>query len=136
MSTKKVFSILLTLLFIIAMAGCGGGVSSQTAPVSPPGSGPGPGTATVYWNPVMTYIDGSPINNTRVPTGYKIYYGTAPGYYTTTLKITISQIADPNSPRYTISGLSRGTTYYFAVSAYDANNVDSALSIERSKTIL
>jgi len=128
MSTKKLFSSIFISLLIIVTAGCSkGGVSSQPTTPSPTGTG----TATVFWNPVTTYTDNSPLT----PAGYKIYYGTAPGYYTQTMNIMIGQLSNPNSPRYTINGLSRGSKYYFAVCAYDSSNVDSALSIEVSKTI-
>jgi hypothetical protein len=133
MSQKKAFSMLFISLFVFVATGCGGGVSSQVATASPPGSGAG--TATIHWNAVTTYTDTTLINTTGIPTGYKIHYGTAPGYYTTTVNITISQLADRNSPRYTITGLSQGTRYYFAVSAYDSSNVDSSLSAEVSKII-
>ena len=131
MSQKKAFSMLFISLFVFAATGCGGGVSSQVTTASPSGAG----TATVHWNAVTTYTDTTMINTTGIPTGYKIHYGTSPGYYTTTVNITISQLADRNSPRYTITGLSRGTRYYFAVSAYDSSNVDSSLSTEVSKII-
>ena len=132
MSMKKVFSILFISLLIIVTAGCAGGGSSQSTMASPSGTGPsGTGTASVFWNPVTRYTDSSLLT----PAGYKIYYGTAPGYYTATTNITIGQLTDPNSPRYTINGLSRGTRYYFAVSAYDSSNIDGDLSIEVSKTI-
>jgi hypothetical protein len=127
MSMKKVFSIYLLSLLIIVTAGCKSGVSSQPATPAPAGTG----TATVFWNPVKTYTDSSSLT----PAGYKIYFGTAPGYYTKTVNIMTGQLSNPNSPRYTINGLSRGTKYYFAVCAYDSSNVDSDLSIEVSKTI-
>lgn len=127
MSMKKVFSILLISLFVIMMAGCGGEITTQLTTVSSSGTG----TATVSWNTVTTYTDSSSLT----PAGYKIHYGTAPSYYTETANITIGQLTNPNSPRYAINGLSRGTKYYFAVSAYDSSNVESALSTEVSKTI-
>jgi hypothetical protein len=119
MSMKKVFSILFILLLIIVTAKCRGGGSSGT------------GTATVFWNPVTTYTNNLPLT----PAGYTIHYGTAPGHYTTNTNIPLDQLTNSNSPSYTIHGLPRGTTYYFAVSAYDSSNVTSGLSREVSKTI-
>ena len=64
--------------------------------------------------------------------GYKIYFGTSSGNYTS-----------PGSPTvigkvstYTLTGLQRNTTYFFALSAYDNAGNESALSAETSKSIL
>ncbi|QIZ07197.1 DNRLRE domain-containing protein [Priestia megaterium] len=46
-------------------------------------------------------------------TGYNLKYGTAPGSYTNTIKIT--DVSGLNS--YTVTGLTNSTPYYFAVSA-------------------
>ena len=111
---------LFTSLFVIVTTGCGSKNSSQST-----------GTATVFWNPVTTYTNNLPLT----PAGYTIHYGTASGLYSTNKNILLGQLANPNSPSYTITGLSQGTRYYFAVSAYDSSNVSSALSTEVSKTV-
>jgi chitodextrinase len=49
--------------------------------------------------------------------GYRIYYGTAPGVY---LQARGSGIAVGNVTTYMVTGLSRGTRYYFAVTAIGA----------------
>src|ERR1043166_6787945 len=60
-------------------------------------------------------------------TGYKLYYGTSSSNYT-------SVVNAGNSTSNTINGLQIGTTYYFAVSAYNAST-ESAPSSEISYTI-
>ncbi len=45
-------------------------------------------------------------------TGYKIYYGTASGNYTTTLDVG-------NVTTYTVTGLNSGTNYCFAATCYN-----------------
>jgi hypothetical protein len=55
--------------------------------------------------------------------GYNIYYGTASDYYTK--KITIG-----NTNTVAISNLVCGATYYFAVTAFDANGNESGFSNE------
>jgi hypothetical protein len=60
--------------------------------------------------------------------GYKIHIGTAAGIYNATVDVR-------NVTSYNLSNLAIGTTYYFAVSAYDTAGTDSALSNEVSKSI-
>lgn len=64
--------------------------------------------------------------------GYRIYYGTAPGEYQQPYGqgITVGNVT-----RYTVGGLSHGTTYYFAVTAYSASNGESAYSNEVSTSL-
>lgn len=57
--------------------------------------------------------------------GYRVYYGTASRGYTITNQV--GKVA-----RAVISGLRSGTTYYFAVTAYGTNNLDSDFSDELS----
>ncbi|HHS12526.1 MAG TPA: T9SS type A sorting domain-containing protein [bacterium] len=57
--------------------------------------------------------------------GYKVYYGTQRGVYSTILNVG-------NNLSYDISGLVDGTTYYFAVTAYDQSGNESPYSEEVS----
>lgn len=59
-------------------------------------------------------------------TGYKVKYGTTAGSYSTTLDVG-------NVLSKTITGLTNGTTYYFAVTAYNTAG-ESANSNEKSAT--
>lgn len=56
--------------------------------------------------------------------GYKVYFGTAPGQYSTPVTVT--------APSYTFQGATDKTTYYVAVSAFDTSGNESALSDEVS----
>ena len=75
-------------------------------------------TATLSWYP----------NSETNLAGYKIHIGTAAGIYNATVDVR-------NVTSYNLSNLAIGTTYYFAVSAYDTAGTDSALSNEVSKSI-
>jgi len=61
--------------------------------------------------------------------GYKLSYGTSSGNYTSTIDAG-------NTTTYTVSGLTEGAKYYFAVKAYDtAKTTESAYSNEINTTI-
>lgn len=78
------------------------------------------GSAGLTWNP----------NNETDLAGYKIYKATSSGAYgapvTTLPKTTTS---------YTVTGLQTGTTYFFAITAYDNAGNESPPSGEVSKSI-
>lgn len=57
--------------------------------------------------------------------GYNIYYGQASGNYT-------NEISVGNMTNLTVSGLSGGTTYYFAAKALDSSGAESGFSLQTS----
>ena len=57
--------------------------------------------------------------------GFRVYYGTASGDYATTVDVG-------NTTAYTAANLEEGTTYYFAVTAYDINRNETGFSNEAS----
>ncbi len=85
------------------------------------------GTATLTWN----------ANTEADLSGYKIYYGTVSRTGTTPCANAgyTSSINVGNVLTYTFNNLTDGVTYYFAVSAYDTSNNESACSIQQSKVI-
>ena len=60
--------------------------------------------------------------------GYNVYYGGASGNYTNTLSAG-------NATNATISGLVKGTTYYFAATTYSSSGVQSPFSNEVSYSV-
>ncbi len=60
--------------------------------------------------------------------GYKFHYGTVSKNYQHTVDVK-------NNTSCTISGLTEGTTYYFAATAYNDKNIESSLSEELAYTI-
>jgi len=60
--------------------------------------------------------------------GYKVYYGTASGTYSSTVNVG-------NTTTYTIPSVSTGKTYYVAVTAYNSSSTESAKSTEVSAYI-
>ena len=79
-------------------------------------------TASLAWDPVVA---------TNF-SGYRIYYGTAPGTYQQTYGQGISV---GNVTTYTLTGLSNGTRYYFAVTSVDTSGNESVYSNEAFKDI-
>jgi hypothetical protein len=80
---------------------------------------------TLSWDPPTENSDGTPLSDLA---GYKIYYGTSSGNYTTVVDVM-------NATIYTIKNLPEGFTYYFAVTAYDIYGNESEFSNEVSKII-
>jgi len=73
--------------------------------------------------------------------GYKIYYDTSPGdpYYGTDAEQGISPITvflndlhDLHNPKFTLTGLGDSGDYYFALTAFDNENLESDFSNEAS----
>src|SRR4029453_6463187 len=69
--------------------------------------------------------DGTPVPNLA---GYKLYSGSQTGQYKTTIPVGLTTT-------YTVTNVSAGQTYYFAVKAYDSSGTESAFSNEVSVTI-
>lgn len=65
--------------------------------------------------------------------GYKIHYGTISRGYTRSVDVGLT--STPTSPQYTVNNLTEGTTYFFAVTAYDSSGNESGYSNEASKVI-
>jgi hypothetical protein len=84
------------------------------------------GSASLTWIPPTQNSDGSALTNLA---GYKIYYGTAPGSLSQSIKI-----ASVGLTSYTISNLSTAT-WYFGMTAYTASGAESSISNIGSKTI-
>lgn len=65
--------------------------------------------------------------------GYKIYYGTTPGTYSTGVDQGMGVIVD-GKVTGAVGELVAGTTYYFAATAYDTDGFESLPSNEVSWT--
>jgi len=74
------------------------------------------GVATLDWMPPTENSDGSVLTNLA---GYTVYYGTSPDNLSQSVKVT-----NPGLTAYAVTGLSSGT-WYFAVTSYSADGVES-----------
>jgi len=62
--------------------------------------------------------------------GYRVYWGSSSGSYS---QAHGAGVNTGSTTSYTVTGLTVGRTYYFAVTAYDAAGNESAFSGEVSK---
>jgi len=85
------------------------------------------GSAMVSWTPPLENNDGSALTDLA---GYKIYYGTTAGKYTTTIDVNNTNITD-----YLIGNLTGPNTYYFVMTAYNSTGDESVYSNIASKII-
>jgi hypothetical protein len=80
--------------------------------------------AALSWTAPATNTDGTSATNLA---GYKLHIGSSPGNYQQNIDVG-------NLTSYSDSSLNDGSTYYFAVTAYNASGVESANSNEVSKS--
>ena len=83
------------------------------------------GTATLTWTAPTQRTDGSPLTNLA---GYNIYWGTSQS------SLSKKASVGAGTTTYVVENLGPGT-WYFAVTAYDSNNLESDRSNVASKTI-
>ena len=84
------------------------------------------GSATLSWQPPTQRTDGTSLLDLK---GYHILYGSSPGSYPN--RITLD---NPGLTSYVVSNLSQGT-WYFVMTAFDANGAESSQTGVVSKTI-
>jgi|UPI00077EA6A7 hypothetical protein len=99
-------------------SGTTGGGSTPTTPVKSTTNG----VVTLDWTPPTSNSDGSVLTNLA---GYKVYYGTSPTDLSQSVKVS-----NPGLASYSVTGLNSGT-WYFAVTSYSSDGVESG----RTKTV-
>jgi len=92
-------------------------VQDASKSTSPPAAPQATGSATLSWQPPTRNTDGSTLTNLA---GYYIFYGTTPD----SLPITVN-VTNPGVSRYVIAGLESAKTWYFEMTAYDKNGMQS-----------
>lgn len=84
------------------------------------------GSATVSWTAPTKNTDGSALTDLA---GFRVYYGSNPA-----LLDQVAQAPGATTTSATINNLPEGSTWYFAVKAYNTRNAESALSAAASKS--
>lgn len=80
--------------------------------------------ATLAWSAPTTNTNGTAATNLA---GFNVYVGTSSGSYSQ--KINAGDVTS-----YTVANLNSGSTYYFAVTAYNTSGMESTYSNQASKT--
>jgi len=84
------------------------------------------GVATLDWQPPTQNSDGTILTNLA---GYTVYYGTDRNNLSQSVKVS-----NPGLASYTVTGLTSGT-WYFAVTSFSADGVESTRTTTVSTTI-
>jgi hypothetical protein len=84
------------------------------------------GSATLTWLPPTTNTNGTPLTNLA---GYKVYWGTSQGNYTSSVTIM-----NPGLATYVVGNLTPNT-YYFTVTALNSAGTESVFSNVASKVV-
>ena len=100
--------------------------TGASSTLTPPPKAATTASITLGWLPPTQNSDGSPITNLA---GYKIHYGTTSSDYSQTIALENAGLT-----RYVVDNLPSGT-YYFAITAYNSQGVESALSGEVTTTV-
>jgi hypothetical protein len=105
-----------------------GGASSGSSGSLSSSSSPNNKSVTLSWSPPTRNSDGSSLTNLA---GYTLHYGTSSQDYTGSIEITA-----PTQTSYVVSdGNFPPGKYYFAISAYNAQQISSPLSGEIAVTV-
>ncbi len=128
-STLKGLAILMLLVCLALLVGCGGEAGSDAGAAAPAASaalapGTGTGTALLSWSPPSANSDGSPVQLL----GFVIYLGAAAH------DLRPLQMAGATDTSTVIGNLPAGT-HYFAVTALAIGGAESAFSNIETKTV-
>jgi len=84
------------------------------------------GAATLSWQPPTQTTSGAVLTNLA---GYRIYFGTTPANLAQAVVL-----ANPGITRYVVGGLT-GSIWYFQMTAYDSNGMESPRTSVESLTL-
>ena len=132
-ATTTAFSAL-AIGLLLGITGCGtdsaysgGGASSPNADTGLSYSGSASNTAVVSWTPPTQRADGSALTDLA---GYRVYYGKSLNAMS-----SVIDIRNPGQTSQFIENLDTGT-WYFAVTAYTTDGLESGMSDLAAKRIL
>lgn len=104
--------------------------SPAHAPAPAPAPAATTGTAIITWTAPMNRVSGAQLPMSQIK-GYRVYYGKS-----STSTSMLIDLPNAQTTQHKLTGLSRGTSYYFRVSVYDMQGIESVKSPVMSKQIL
>ena len=113
---KRISSLTLVILISIILTACGGGSSDATSDSRTTSS-----SVVLSWTAPSSRADNSYLPLSELQ-GYRVYYGTS--------EDDLSMLVDLNDDtitEYSVDNLPSGS-YYFAITAYDLDGMESGLS--------
>ena len=138
------FAMLVAVIAVSQLAGCGGGGSSSNVipsasiESSPPASSasapstsspaPATGSFTLRWTAPTTRSDGSPLSLADID-GFRIHYGASRGYYPNSI-----DLRDGTSQSAVVENVPVGN-YYVVMTTYDVNGLESGYSSAITKNV-
>jgi hypothetical protein len=122
---KKLSTLLLASAVSLLLSACGGGGSTSSSVNRDDTSA---SRVLLSWNAPTSRTDGTFLPVTELQ-GYRIYYGSSED----SLSVLVD-LNDDSITEYTVDTLPSGS-YYFAISAYDSDGVESGLSNIISKDV-
>ena len=120
-SNKYKWASILVLILVLMLGGC-----QPSAPSAAPQQTKG--VAVLSWLPPTENTDGSVLTDLA---GYRVYYGVESHAYTKVITIENVGIAT-----YVVESLDRGYIYYFSLTAFNEDGLESEYSAERTKSFL
>jgi ABC-type Fe3+-hydroxamate transport system substrate-binding protein len=115
---KKIIMLALAIFSSILLTACGGGAGDTSSNTQNTTTTSG---KVLEWTAPTTRSDNTPLSLSEIQ-GYRVYYGTSPSDMTMLVDLNDDTITD-----FTVDSIPSGN-YYFAVTAYDMDGVESGFS--------
>jgi hypothetical protein len=115
---KNIITLALVIFSSILLTACGGGGGDASVDTQNTTTTSG---KVLEWTAPTTRTDNTPLNLSEIQ-GYRVYYGTSPNNLTILVDLNDDTITD-----FTVNDIPSGN-YYFAVTAYDMDGVESGFS--------